>query len=148
MDGLQEVMWNKSKKKQGVHPHPKQKNQRIFSLRGNESLLVVDDEINECYFLRWKTFNKLQRKGKELDPRYFDEKERAAFNASDAKEWQSFIDTGAVIIIPPAQAQHVPQSRIFQRPMRYVRTNKNKEENEEKSAKSQTRSQESYRDSR
>ena len=78
----------------------------------------------------------MQLKGRELDPRYFDHKERQAFDAADAKEWQSFIDTGAVIVIRPDQAKHVPADRIFNRPMRYVRTNKNKEEHGSLEAKS------------
>ena len=68
--------------------------------------------------------NKIQRKGKELDPRYFDKYESEAFAKADAKEWQSFIDTGAVVIIPPEEARKIPKERIFNRPMRYVRTNK------------------------
>ena len=87
---------------------------------------MVDENKNECYFLRWKTFNKLQRKGRELDPKFFNQQERALFNASDAKEWQSFLDTGAVVVIPPKEATKIPHSRIFNRPVRYVRTNKNK----------------------
>ena len=76
-----------------------------------------------------ETSNKLQRKGKELDPMFFNEEEKAACDKADAKEWQSFLDTGAVVVIPPEQAQHVPKNRIFQRSMRYVRVNKNKEDN-------------------
>ena len=114
----------------------KKKNQKVFTMRGHDHVLVIDDEINECFFLKWKTFNKLQRKGRELDPKYFNDKERAAFLKSDAKEWQSFIDTGAVRVIPPSEARNVPQSRIFARSMRYVRTNKNKDEEGDLEAKS------------
>ena len=106
----------------------KAKDQRVFTLRGNNHCLIVDDNNNECYFLKWKTFNKMQRKGKELDPKYFNEQERAQFTKSDAKEWQSFLTTGAVVVISPEDAQRIPQSRIFQRPMRFVRTNKNKDD--------------------
>ncbi len=58
-------------------------------------MLIMDEAKNECYFLRWKTFGKIKRKGKELDPKFFNQQERALFNLSDAKEWQSFLDTGA-----------------------------------------------------
>ena len=44
-----------------------------------------DEGRNESYFLKWKTFNKLQRKGRELDPRDFNEQEKLAFSLSDAK---------------------------------------------------------------
>ena len=81
-------------------------------------------------FLKWKTFNKLQRKGKELDPRAFNAKGKAQFDKSDAKEWQSFLDTGAVVVIPPRDANHIPKERIFSRPMRYVRTNKSETDDE------------------
>ena len=81
---------------------------------------------NEYYFLRWKPFNKIHRKVKELDPRFFNQQERALFNLSDAKEWQSFLDTGAVVVIPPAEAAKMPANRVFNRPMRYVRTSKTK----------------------
>ena len=80
--------------------------------------------------LKWKTFNKLQRKGRELDPRYFNEQERKEFQQADAKEWKSFLDTGAAEIILPNEARNIPQSRIFARPMRYVRTNKSEKEDE------------------
>ena len=123
-DDLHEIHWTGKSKTDPNKP----RNQRIFSLRGHDSVLVIDDVAHECYFLKWKTFNKMQRKGKELDPKFFDGNERKAFDVADAKEWQSFIDTGAVVVIPPHLAQHIPQSRIFARPMRYVRTNKSKEE--------------------
>ena len=55
----------------------------------------------------------MQRKGKELDPRAFDAKEKAQFDKSDAKEWQSFLDTGAVIVIPPSEATQMPKERFF-----------------------------------
>ena len=111
-------------------------NQRVFSMRGNNHVLIVDELRSECYFLKWKTFNKMQRKGRELDPRYFDEAEKLAFAKSDAKEWQSFLDTGAVEVVSPELARDIPQKRIFGRPMRFVRTNKNKEENGDLEAKS------------
>ena len=111
-------------------------NQTVFQLRHHESVLIVDNDTNECYFLKWKTFNKMQRKGKELDPRYFDAKEKGEFYKSDAKEWQSFLDTGAVVVIPPNDAYHIPKDRIFSRAARYVRTNKALTEEEGLIAKS------------
>ena len=36
-----------------------------------------------------------------MDARFFNEQERKKFKVADAKEWLSFIDTGAVTIIPP-----------------------------------------------
>ena len=105
--------------------------QQVFLCRHNsEQVLVVDEDKKECFLLKWKTFNKMQRKGRELDPRFFNEHERKEFTKADAKEWQSFLGTGAAEIVPPKEASNVPQSRIFQRPLRYVRTNKSDKENE------------------
>ena len=98
-------------------------------------MLMMNDEDNACYMLRWKTQNKIQRKGRELDPRYFDKAERDAFELADQKEWKSFLDTGAIEIIPPHQAKKIPKDRIFSRPMRKVLTNKNKKENGKLEAK-------------
>ena len=111
-----------------LHEPSSENDLRMFFLRGTRNVLVVNEEAQDCYILRWKTFSKLQRKGRELDPRYFDEKERKQFQVADAKEWQSFLDTGAVKIIPPEDARTIPRDRIFGRPMRYVRTNKSKDE--------------------
>ena len=99
-----------------------------FVQRGNNHVFVVDEKENDCYFLKWKTYKKIQRKGRELDPRYFNASEQEAFNKSDKKEWQSFLDTGAVVVVPPEEAKAIPKGRIFSRPMRYVRTDKNKED--------------------
>ena len=52
--------------------------QMVFTHRSSNHVLIVDYEENECYFLKWKTLNKMQRKGRELDPRYFDSKEMKA----------------------------------------------------------------------
>ena len=102
------------------------RNQEVFHMRHSNSALVVDHDVNEVFILKWKTFKKNQKKGRELDPRAFEGKERQAFSASDAKEWKSFIDTGSVIVIPPSQAKLVPHDRIFKRSARFVRTNKDK----------------------
>ena len=66
---------------------------------------VVDSETNECFFLKWKTQKKDQRKGRELDPRYYNVEEELEFRAADAKEWKSFLDTGAVVVVPPSSCQ-------------------------------------------
>ena len=87
-------------------------------------MLVMDHKSNECYFLKWKTFKKDQRKGRELDPKYFNQEERQAFDIADAKEWKSFLDTGAVQIVPPHEARKIDPARIFKRPMRSGRTDK------------------------
>ena len=64
--------------------------------------MIFRPKTHEVLLLKWKTFKKNQRKGKELDSNWFDHRERQAFAVADAKEWQSFIDTGAVeIILPP-----------------------------------------------
>ena len=88
--------------------------QYVFYRPGSgKQVLVVDRDKNECFFLKWKTFHKEQRKGRELDPRAFDRLEKQKLDASDAKEWQSFLDTGAVTVVPPSEAKKVPTDRIF-----------------------------------
>ena len=62
----------------------------------------------EIFLLRMKA------NGKELDPKFFDEKEKASFGESDRAEWQSWIDNKVVELVPPDKA-------------RWVRTNKAKE---------------------
>jgi hypothetical protein len=97
-----------------------------FYVRHLNHVLVADHKTQEVFLLKWKTFKKNQRKGRELDPRAFDSTEKKAFSISDAKEWQSFLDTGAVVVIPPGPASKIPNERIFKRAARYVRTNKDK----------------------
>ena len=69
-------------------------------------------------------FKKNQRKGRELDPKYFNLEEQKAFAIADAQECKSFLDTGAVTVIQPTEAKKVDPKRIFQRPSRKVRTDK------------------------
>ena len=71
-----------------------------------------------------------RKKGRELDPRHFSADEWAAFEGptgSDAKEWAAWLQSGAVRVLSPDEARHVPADRIFRRPARFVRTNKNKD---------------------
>ena len=84
--------------------------QMCYYVRHHSSVLIVDPTAHQVYYLRWKTFKKDARKGRELDPRWFDQTERAKFANSDAKEWQSFL-------------KQVP-SRLFRlgRQRRYPRT--------------------------
>ena len=65
--------------------------------------------------MKWKTLKKDQRKGRELDPRYYNVEEEREFRMADAKEWKSFMDIGAVTVIPPHLAKKVDPSRIFDR---------------------------------
>ena len=99
--------------------------QRVFYVQGKSNqCLVVDDEKQEVFFLKWKTIKKDQRNGRELDPRWFNVEEEKSFRIADAKEWKSFMDTGAVTVIPPHLARKVDPKRIFQRAARFVHTDK------------------------
>ena len=49
------------------------RNQECFYVRHINRVLVVDHETHEVFCLKWKTFNRNKRKGKELDPRAFSE---------------------------------------------------------------------------
>ena len=76
---------------------------------------------NEVFVLR----NKLNLK--ELDPKYFDEKEWKAFREADKAEWDSWIKNKVVNVLTPDQEKKVPRDQIFTAPMRFVRTNKAKD---------------------
>ena len=67
---------------------------------------------------------KLKASGKELDPKAFDKDERKAFDVSDSKEWQQWIDNKVVRRLSLEEAQKVPRHQIFRSPLRWVRTNK------------------------
>ena len=95
--------------------------------RRRKSVLLVRKKTQEVLLLKWKVWSKDQRKGKELDPHWFDDAEKRAFAESDAKEWKSFLESGAAQIVQPNEAFGVPKDRIFMIPARFVRTNKNKE---------------------
>ena len=66
-------------------------------------------------------------KGKELDPRRFDNTEKLAFNEADKQNWAEHVKLGAVQVISPQQAREIPWNRILPLPARFVRTNKSKE---------------------
>lgn len=67
---------------------------------------------------------KLKASGKELDPKFFDELERKAFDASDKNEWKQWLQNQVVQRVPPAEAARIPKWEIFRSPLRWVRTNK------------------------
>ena len=75
----------------------------------------------ESYLLRMK------ENGKELDPKSFDDQEWKHFREADQKEWLSWVKNKVVRIVPHHEAQRVPAQKIFRVPLRWVRTNKNKE---------------------
>ena len=63
-------------------------------------------------------------KGKELDPRAFNDQERKAF---DGNQCNTHIRTAAVAIIQPDTAKYVDQSRILRLNPRFVRTDNDSE---------------------
>ena len=84
---------------------------------------VLENDQEEAYMLRIKTqFG--NKKGKELDPKFFNEKEWAPYRVSDVAELKSLLDNQAVMVLTPEQAQKVPKARIFWVPFRFVRTSR------------------------
>ena len=75
----------------------------------------------EIFLLRMKA------SGKELDPKYFDEDEWKKFRMSDEAEWFSWIQNEVVEPVPKEKADKIPRNLVFRIPLRWVRTNKNKE---------------------
>ena len=79
---------------------------------------LKDVLVNEVMLL------KLKQNGKELDPRWFNEQEKKAFDLSDAKEWEQWLNNEVVQKVLPAELKKVPRHQVFKAPLRMVRTNK------------------------
>ena len=75
----------------------------------------------EVFLLRMKA------SGKELDPKYFDQKERDAFQESDRAEWSSWLKNEVVKKVPDHEIGKIDKRKVFKIPLRWVRTNKSKE---------------------
>ncbi|CAK9106516.1 Retrovirus-related Pol polyprotein from transposon RE1 (Retro element 1) (AtRE1) [Includes: Protease RE1 [Durusdinium trenchii] len=67
---------------------------------------------------------KLKQSGKELDPKFFDEKERAEFLKADAKEWQQWVRNKVIKRLSKEEEAKIPRHLIFKAPLRMVRVNK------------------------
>eukprot|EP00435_Cladocopium_sp_Y103_P057834 s201_g20.t1 len=67
---------------------------------------------------------KMKQGGKELDPSFFDQKEKAAFDAADVKEWSEWIKNGVIERVSPSEAARIPKASIFRAPLRMLRVNK------------------------
>jgi len=75
----------------------------------------------EIFLLRMKA------SGKELDPKYFDQKECDAFQESDRAEWSSWLKNEVVKRVPDHEIGKIDKRKVFKIPLRWVRTNKSKE---------------------
>ena len=62
------------------------------------------------------------KSAKEYNWAKLTEEQRASFQVAMKKEWQSFLDVGAVRVLPADEAKKVPSSRIL--PARFILTNK------------------------
>lgn len=69
---------------------------------------------------------RLKASGKELDPKYFDEAETEAFKISDTSEWASWVQNDVLQRLSPEEAAAVPRRLVFRAPLRMVRVNKGK----------------------
>ena len=66
--------------------------------------------VNEVMLL------KLKQNGKELDPRWFSEQEKKAFDLSDAKEWEQWLNNEVAQKVLPEELREVPRHQIFKAP--------------------------------
>ena len=69
-------------------------------------------------------------KGKELDPKHFDDTGLEAFageGGADGEQWEARVKNGAVRVLSLEEAATVPPERILPIPSRFVRTDKAKE---------------------
>ena len=87
---------------------------------------VPEDDPFDVLELRNKE-NKAGAKGKELDPRYFNDEEWRIFRLSDSENWKSHLHHGAVRVVLQKEAKEVDPSGVLPIPSRYVRVNKSKE---------------------
>lgn len=102
----------------GVHEvRLERKEKELFKMLWIEE--VKDALLSEAMVL------KLKESGKELDPRWFNDEEKAAFEKSDAKEWESWLENKVVRKVSKEEEKNVPRQHIFKAPLRMVRVNKN-----------------------
>ena len=59
-------------------------------IKQEAAMMESGSRLRETFYLRMK------QSGKELDPKHFDKKEQAAFQASDQKEWASWLKNKTV----------------------------------------------------
>jgi hypothetical protein len=83
---------------------------------------VILPNVEEVNLLVLKPSFK-SRKGRELNPKFFDAEEHEAFLEADAKQWQQHLDLGAVEVIPPEKTASIPKEKILPIASRFVRTN-------------------------
>ena len=76
--------------------------------------LRAQEEDDRSFFEAFILQNKAN--GKELDPRYFDETERLAFQEADKKEWFSWIKNRVVRRLSDQEAAKVDRRLIFKAP--------------------------------
>ena len=69
----------------------------------------------------------MKASGKELDPKYFDQKESEAFQESDRAEWSSWLKNEVVKKVPDHEIGKIDKGKVFKIPLRWVRTNQCKE---------------------
>ena len=103
---------------QGLYEVPMEKKEKeIFKVLWIEDL--KDALLSEAMLL------KLKESGKELDPRWFNVEEKVAFDKSDAKEWESWLENKVVKKVSKEEEPKIPKQHIFKAPLRMVRVNKN-----------------------
>lgn len=50
----------------------------MLTMRGHPVVLLMDEDLQDCYVRTWKTQRKTPRKGRELDATYFNVEEQTA----------------------------------------------------------------------
>ena len=73
-------------------------------------MMERESRLRETFYLRMK------QSGKELDPKHFDKKAQAAFQASDQKEWASWLKNKTVRLLSHREAARIPKTTIFKIP--------------------------------
>lgn len=81
------------------------------------------EDVKDCLVAE-VMIQKLKASGKELDPKFFDAKEKASFDESDKKEWSQWVENQVIRRLSREEEVKVPRHEIFRSPLRWVRTNK------------------------
>ena len=65
-----------------------------------------------------------KQNGKELDPKFFDQAERKAFEEADGKEWKSWVENKVVRRLTEEELRTLDPKEVFKAPTRMIRVNK------------------------
>ena len=111
---------------EGVQPEESGAGADVAMVSPWEAPVPGGDSDQDALELENKAFKRGQ-KGKELDARWFDDKEWETFREADREQRAAHIQSGAIRVIPKSEAHKTDRARILPIPARFARTNKDKD---------------------